>query len=296
MTHVFDLIVADLPCSGEGMFRREPASRAGWSAANAALCAARQRRIVYDVWPALKPGGICIYSTCTFNREENEDNIRHLAAHLPADVLPVAVEDDWHVCCNTADRYPSCRFFPHLTKGEGFFLAVLRKPDGALRPFSFRTKGRPAAALPPQAAGWLAGGGDCRLLTAPAGAPACAVPERFAELCAGLSGQMRMLTAGVPLGGWKGTDFLPAPALALNTTFRCDAFPAVDLAWTDAVRYLQREAPALPPDTPKGYLTVTFRNMPLGFVKNIGRRANNLWPPEWRIRSRHLPEQEPRIL
>ncbi|MDR1335229.1 MAG: rRNA cytosine-C5-methyltransferase, partial [Tannerella sp.] len=283
LAHGFDVLVADLPCSGEGMFRKNPASRNEWSLANVKLCAARQRRILHDVWPALKPGGICIYSTCTFNSEENEDNIRYLAGHLPAEAVPVSVDEGWNIACSADSRYPSYRFFPHRTKGEGFFLAVLRKPDGPYRPFSVKKGHRlPMLRHTSPAGEWLSGAGAYRF-TAEA-SPVRAIPEIHAERIASLTGGLRVVTAGIPAGEWKGKDFLPAPALALSTAFRCDAFPAVELTREDAVLYLQREALTLPPDTPKGYVTVTFRNTPLGFVKHIGHRANNLYPHEWRIR------------
>ncbi|MDR1454956.1 MAG: rRNA cytosine-C5-methyltransferase [Tannerella sp.] len=285
LAHGFDLLVADLPCSGEGMFRKDPASRSQWSAANVTLCAARQRRILHDVWPALRPGGICIYCTCTFNREENEDNIRYLAGHLPAEVVPVGVEEDWRITCSADDRYPSYRFFPHLTKGEGFFLAVLRKPDGPYRPFSAQTgTGRLPALRHVPCSEWLSDSGACRF-TAEASA-VCAIPEIHAERLSSLAGRLRIVTAGIPVGEWRGKDCRPAPALALSTAFRRDAFPTVELDRQEAVRYLQKEALTLPPDTPKGYVTVTFRGLPLGFVKHIGPRANNLYPHEWRIRQK----------
>ncbi|MDR2763679.1 MAG: rRNA cytosine-C5-methyltransferase [Tannerella sp.] len=290
LTHGFDVLVADLPCSGEGMFRKDPASRNAWSLANVKLCAARQRRILHDVWPALKPGGICIYSTCTFNREENEENIRYLAERLPAEALPVSIEESWYITCGFDDRYPSYRFFPHRTKGEGFFLAVLRKPEERHRPFSVPTGNRRPALRHTPGDEWLSDAGAYRF-TAEASCVR-AVPEMLAERLLSLTGRLRVVTAGIPVGEWKGKDFLPTPALALSTAFRHDAFPTVELAWTDAVRYLQKEAPGLPPDTPKGYVTVTFRGTPLGFVKHLGHRANNLYPHEWRIRSRHLPETE----
>ena len=286
LTHLFDVIVADLPCSGEGMFRKDPASRTEWSMANVALCAARQRRIVHDVWSALKPGGICIYCTCTFNREENEDNIRYFSTHLPADVLPVTVKDEWHIYTTKETSCPSYRFFPHRTKSEGFFLAVLRKPDGIRQPFSFRSGNRQTSTLPTQAAEWLVG--DFRLLPTPTSV--CALPEMYAELCVGLFGEMRVMTAGIPLGEWKGKELMPSPTLALSTAFRREAFPSVELSWSDAIRYLQREALTPLPDMPKGHVVVTYKHLPLGFVKNIGQRANNLYPREWRIRSQRCPE------
>jgi NOL1/NOP2/fmu family ribosome biogenesis protein len=293
LVHAFDVLVADLPCSGEGLFRKDPASRNEWSVANVALCAARQRRILHDVWPALRPGGICIYSTCTFNREENEDNIRYLAEHLPAEVVPVSVEESWRITCCADDRYPSYRFFPHRTKGEGFFLAVLRKPDGEGRPFPVQTGNRLPTRRPTPGSEWLFDAGAYRFTTE----ASCvrAIPEMHAERLSSLAGRLRVVTAGIPVGEWKGKDFLPAPALALSTAFRRDAFPTVELAWKEAIRYLQGETLTLTPDTPKGYVAVTCRDTPLGFVKHIGPRANNLYPHEWRIRSKHLPEQEPII-
>jgi 16S rRNA C967 or C1407 C5-methylase (RsmB/RsmF family) len=133
LTHLFDVIVADLPCSGEGMFRKDQHSRNEWSVANVRLCAARQRRIIHDVWDSLKPGGLLVYSTCTFNREENEDNIRYLIKTLSAEVLPVSIEKDWDICHAIDASFPFYRFYPHKIMGEGFCLAVLRKPDGKLK-------------------------------------------------------------------------------------------------------------------------------------------------------------------
>ncbi|MDR2139447.1 MAG: rRNA cytosine-C5-methyltransferase [Tannerella sp.] len=289
LVHGFDVLVADLPCSGEGMFRKNPAVRREWSVASVMQCAARQRRILHDVWPALRPGGICIYSTCTFNCEENEDNIRYLVRSLPAEAVPVNVEAGWRITCSADDRCPSYRFFPHRTAGEGFFLAVLRKPDGPCRPFPFKTGNRRSALRHTPGEEWLSDA-DAYRFTAEASFVR-AIPEIHAEWMLSVSERLRVVTAGVPTGEWKGKDFLPAPALALSTAFRRDAFPTVELAREEAIRYLQKEALRLAPDTPKGHVTVTFRKMPLGFVRHIGHRANNLYPHEWRIRSRHLPEE-----
>jgi len=150
LTHRFDLIVADMPCSGEGMFRKTPSARAEWSLEAVRLCAARQRRIVHDVWPALRPGGLFIYSTCTFNTEENEDNLRAFADTFGAEVLPVDAPEAWAVGGALTGTLPICRFWPHRTRGEGFTLAVIRKPDdGPLRATRLRpTRRQPAAAVP----------------------------------------------------------------------------------------------------------------------------------------------------
>ena len=129
LTHLFDVIVADLPCSGEGMFRKDPNSRNEWSMANVQLCAARQRRIIHDIWNCLKPGGLLVYSTCTFNREENEENIRYLVKQFDAEVLSLTVEDGWNISPAIEESFPMYRFYQHKTKGEGFCLSLLKKPD-----------------------------------------------------------------------------------------------------------------------------------------------------------------------
>ena len=105
----FDVVVVDAPCSGEGMFRKGDVAVKNWSPGNVNLCAQRQRRIVSDIWPALRDGGYIIYSTCTFNHFEDEDNVAWIAEDLGAEVL--------------SQRH----FYPGLDQGEGFFVAMLQK-------------------------------------------------------------------------------------------------------------------------------------------------------------------------
>ena len=127
LAHFFDLVVVDAPCAGEGMFRKDPAAARQWSLSGVARCAARQRQILRDVWDALRPGGLLVYSTCTYNTEENEDNLSFLVEDLGAEALPVPLREAWQVTGALKYGYPACRFFPHKTRGEGFFLALVRK-------------------------------------------------------------------------------------------------------------------------------------------------------------------------
>jgi 16S rRNA C967 or C1407 C5-methylase (RsmB/RsmF family)/NOL1/NOP2/fmu family ribosome biogenesis protein len=291
--HLFDLIVADLPCSGEGMFRKDPASRNEWSLANVQLCATRQQRIIHDIWPALKPGGLFIYSTCTFNREENEENIAHLIEQLGAEPLSISFNEDWLISNAICSPIPACRFFPHKTKGEGFFLSVLRKSSEGTnererKSRTAKTANKQATPLvPSQIKDWLSTPENYRFI--PKGSAIQAIPHKHIDTCQLISERLRVISAGIPTGEIKGKDLLPLPALALSTAFRPDAFPAIELPLEDAIRYLQKEALVLPENAPKGYMTVTFQNHPLGFIKNIGNRANNLYPHEWRIRSSYHP-------
>lgn len=127
---MFDVILTDVPCSGEGMFRKDAVAVEEWSTDNVQICWQRQRRILADVWTALKPGGLLVYSTCTYNKEEDEENVAWIARELGADVLEVPVCPEWNITGNLTEAdFPVYRFLPHKTKGEGFFLAALRKKD-----------------------------------------------------------------------------------------------------------------------------------------------------------------------
>ena len=119
----FDKILVDAPCSGEGMFRKDDVAIKEWSVDNVHFCAERQQQILKDIFPALKEGGILVYSTCTYNEEEDEKNVKWIVDELGADILSVPHKEEWGI---TESDY-GYHFYPHKTKGEGFFLAVLRK-------------------------------------------------------------------------------------------------------------------------------------------------------------------------
>ena len=121
---LFDAVVVDAPCSGEGMFRKDEGAIAEWSPANVAKCVVRQREILSSAWDALKPGGLLVYSTCTYNRMENEENVQWLMAEYGAELLDVATDGSWGVWRTEC----GCRFMPHRTLGEGLFMAAVRKP------------------------------------------------------------------------------------------------------------------------------------------------------------------------
>jgi 16S rRNA C967 or C1407 C5-methylase (RsmB/RsmF family)/NOL1/NOP2/fmu family ribosome biogenesis protein len=298
LTHLFDVILTDVPCSGEGMFRKDPESTGEWSTANVNLCASRQRRILHDVWNALKPGGLLIYSTCTYNAEENEENIRHITEELGACPLPVSIKEEWNITGALKYNYPAYRFFPHRTKGEGFFLAVLRKEEDEARVIGRRPKGKEKekripgkpdrqAALTKDPATFLKA--PERFFIETRGEFIRAFPLSHRETYLLLQNHSRIVSAGIRMGEIKGKDFVPDQSLALSTAVNRSEFAGVELSREEAIRYLRKEALFLPGDTEKGYVLLTFEGFPLGFAKNLGYRANNLYPQEWRIRSEYIP-------
>lgn len=248
---LFDVILTDVPCSGEGMFRKDPATIKEWSTQNVMKCAELQRSIVEDIWPCLKPGGILIYSTCTFNLHEDEENVLWIMENLGADIIPIPTEAEWNICHSLMPDHedlPVYRFIPGTTRGEGLFMAVLRKP--ASPPCEWTGKVSPSSGK-----------------------------------TAGNLGGLRILSDGTPKPTIKGKNIIPAHAEALLINIDHDAYPHAELSLEDALRYLRHEALVLPPDTPRGIVILTYKSLPLGFAKNIGNRANNLYPQEWKIRN-----------
>ena len=245
---LFDVILTDVPCSGEGLFRRDPAAISEWSAQNVYFCAERQRQILRDIWPCLKDGGLLIYSTCTFNTHENEENVRWIAEELGADLLAVPVRPEWQIPGSLLGGWtePVYRFIPGTTRSEGLFMAVLRKKGGnrafATLPASLRTQVKKYPLL-------------------------------------------HLLYDGQPAFEAKGREQIPSIAQALSLTTEETSFPRAELSLDAALRYLHREALVLPAGTPRGFVLVTYQGYPLGFVKNLGDRANNLYPKPWAIRS-----------
>ncbi|MBR4508454.1 MAG: rRNA cytosine-C5-methyltransferase [Elusimicrobiaceae bacterium] len=248
-THwLFDLILVDAPCSGEGLFRRDKEAIKEWSLNNVLFCQKRQRQILSDIWPCLKEGGFLIYSTCTFNTRENEENVKFIKEELGAEILPVSIKPEWHITGSLLKDWqePVYRFIPGTTKSEGLFMAVLRKKGSSSNP-----------AILPQSA-------------------------RKHALANKL---IHLLYDGKALPEQKGKEEIPTAAQALSLNFPKDKYPQVDLTLEQAQHYLHREALILPKDTPKGFVIVCYQNQALGFVKNLGDRANNLYPKNWAIKN-----------
>lgn len=243
----FDIVLCDVPCSGEGMFRKDTGAIGEWSLQNVAQCWQLQRQIVADAWECLAGGGLLIYSTCTFNTEENEQNIRWFQHELGAEVIAVDNDPSWGIMGSLLPHFtaPVYRFIPGFTRGEGLFMAVLRKgKDG------------------------------------PHADPPATIRQKLHK-------RMRILIDGPKPPVQKGKDLVHDVSEALMSP--PVGAPVCELSWQQAVAYLRKETLTLPADVPRGIVMVNFWGVPLGFVKNIGSRANNLYPQEWKIRTTHIP-------
>ena len=154
----FDVILTDVPCSGEGMFRKDSQAVAQWSKSLVRQCSQLSRQIVADVWDALRPGGYFILSTCTFNRDENEEIVRLLVDDYDAEPVAIPCEHDWGIAPAIDSAAPAMRFLPHLIRGEGLFMAVVRKPGNGSRytPKSGRSR-KTSQKVPPMCENLLVG-------------------------------------------------------------------------------------------------------------------------------------------
>lgn len=230
---IADVVLCDVPCSGEGMFRKDEATIREWSMQNVEKCARLQREIVADAWSCLADGGLFIYSTCTFNTHEDEENIQWMMDELGAEVLPVKVDAAWNITGSLLDGFsqPVYRFIPGISKGEGLFLCVLRKG-----------------------------------------------------------------------GAWQQGHSLKSLRKSqqnLNIIYCPKAQPdmvKVEVNYQQAMAYLRHEAITLGADVPRGMVGICFERHLLGLAKNIGNRANNLYPKEWKIRTTYIPNEYETIL
>lgn len=282
----FDVMVVDAPCSGEGMFRKDPKAVLEWSEENVKLCAQRQQRILSDVWEALKPGGVLIYSTCTWNEAENEQNIAWLAAQHDAKSVSLTLDDAWGVVPSQFNGLEGYRFYPHRVQGEGFFMAVLRKggsEEGSLstgkkKKLKLTTAGKKEKAL---VENWLLHSESFTFLQH--NEVISAIPATLFEAADDVYQKLYVVYAGTELAEVNGKKLKPLQALALSTHLNKAAFHKVDLDLETAIRYLHKEDISLGSHG-SDWVLLQYKNQPLGWAKRIGNRINNYYPKEWRIR------------
>jgi len=285
---IFDVILVDAPCSGEGLFRRDSSAIQHWSVDNTNLCATRQRRILADVWTSLKSGGYLIYSTCTFNPEENEENLKWLAENNDVESIRIPIQESWGVEEIELNGLFGYRFLPHKVKGEGFYLTLIRKKDGSHSyPISKKIKSR-LEKMPKQFSevrNWLTSENSEFFAK---NEFLIAFPENKIPVLNALFEQLRVISFGLPVAQFKKNDLLPEHTFALSVDRNPAIFETIDLDLQNALLYQKKEEIRID-SAIKGWLLVQYQGVSLGFVKNLGNRVNNYFPKEWRIRM-VLPE------
>ena len=274
-----DLILVDAPCSGEGMFRKDPDSITEWSPENVDLCVSRQREILSAAWEMLKEDGLLIYSTCTLNPRENEEQLAWLGERYPIELVTLAPE--WDGLCLL--RRGVYRFMPGVTRSEGLTIFAVRKRSESIRMRPIRLPKPPKTNVPevlkalPQS--FYEFEGKLSLLS-----------DRGKETIARLQSTkgIRILSAGLPLGEAKGKDFLPAQGWVSSGIFaRCLPYPRLEITAEQALSLLKKETPQIEAPS-KGIYLLSYRGLPLTLIKHLGNRYNSFYPKEWAIRNTGL--------
>lgn len=285
----FDVVAVDAPCSGEGMFRKDPKALGEWSPDLVKLCAARQRRILGDIWNSLKPGGILIYSTCTYNRQENEENIEWLCSHYDCEGVELTVPPEWNirqgvVRTENGGDIPTFRFYPHLIEGEGFFAAVIRKGEHGGRPTLPKPRRNTFTEVPKSAVreleAWV---GQPEFMTfARAGDNIYAYYSEAFHDTKSVADNLSVVGSGIEMGQLFKGSLKPGHALALFHDLEKTNLVTARLPLDAALDYLRKQNV----DAHyfgKGINLVIFEEFPIGWAKRIGTRINNMYPKESRI-------------
>jgi NOL1/NOP2/sun family putative RNA methylase len=281
----FDVVVIDAPCSGSGLFRKDPAAQDEWSLANVDLCSQRQKRILADVWDTLKEDGLLIYSTCSYSEAENEEILDWICRELNCKTEQISLQSDWEIVETLSPKYKAYgyRFYPDRVKGEGFFLACLRKNEQVkvanVRPPRDSTKqikqeracfGNWIDDL--EAYTWFALQQDFFL-----------IPTNLRTEVWALQQNLYLRKAGIRLGQMAGKDLIPDHELALSVALTKD-IPILSLDKENAISYLRRDD--LPPEAytqQKGWVNIQYEGYGLGWAKVLPNRLNNYYPKDMRI-------------
>ena len=281
----FDCIVIDAPCSGSGMFRKDPEAITEWSLNNVELCSQRQQRILADVWDALKPGGILIYSTCSYSQEEDEDIADWLKENYDVSSLPLNVQEEWGITVTISPKHHchGYRFYPGKVKGEGFFIAAFRKESDTgtllkdkknLQKNVLPSKAEERIALsfldPAHSYSFIKWQQDILV-----------VPSSISGAVLLLQQQLYIRKAGINMGTIIRDELVPSHEWIMSTVARSH-FPVVAINELTALDYLRRKDIHLE-TTVRGWAVVAYAGIALGLVKILSNRVNNYYPKDWRI-------------
>jgi 16S rRNA C967 or C1407 C5-methylase (RsmB/RsmF family)/NOL1/NOP2/fmu family ribosome biogenesis protein len=283
LKNYFDAIVVDAPCSGSGLFRKDPKAISEWSEQNVALCSHRQKRILADVFPALKSNGILIYSTCSYSEEENEQILDWLHEELDVESIKLNINADWGIV-ESVSKGHSCygyRFYPDQLKGEGFFIAAIRKTQNAENtiPYQKETVNRLSKQESEIVKIWLRN--DTSVSIIKHEKDALAIPKSFDKDIPLLQKYLYLKQAGITVGKVMGDELIPDHALAMSDLLS-PSIASISLNKEDALQYL-RKADVFIDVGQRGWGLVQYCGINLGWIKHLGNRVNNYYPKDWRI-------------
>ncbi|HTS43981.1 MAG TPA: hypothetical protein VMH01_06260, partial [Puia sp.] len=278
LENYFDVIIIDAPCSGSGLFRRDPKAITAWSKELVNLCSLRQQRILADAWPSLKKDGVLIYSTCSYSKDENEDVVDWILEKFSTESRRLAIDNNWGIVETISDRHHGYgyRFYPDKLKGEGFYIACLQKKGGGNflhpkikeKPIEKPTRNEKELVREyfrtDQVMGFNKYNGMIYALN-----------EHFNSDLSLLRNLLYLKKAGVLTGKVVSEEFIPEHELALSTVIS----PKISFVEADkktAIRYLRKEDIRIP-FSGKGWALVQYKGHNLGWIKILHNRINNYY-------------------
>jgi NOL1/NOP2/fmu family ribosome biogenesis protein len=292
----FDVVLVDAPCSGEGLFRKDKNARNEWSTQNVELCTGRSKRILAEAADLVKAGGFLIFSTCTYNDFENIGNAKWLTETFDYQEFKLNIPDEWGI----TEKEIGYQFYPHKTKGEGFYLAVFQKngetevkvADDYSKKYKKQKKSKKSsdsafkniekisARQLGAIAKWIDQPGDFAFFTAP-GDSVLALPKNLIEQYQKIDTALSKKAFGIDIGTFKRDDFVPSQELALSDIIN-QQLPTWEVDKKTALQFLRKEKLEAKSDT-IGWQLITYHGLKLGWVKVLKSRVNNYYPKNWRI-------------
>ena len=283
----FDLILVDAPCSGEGLIRKDHKAIQEWSEDNVTLCSRRQKRILADIVPSLAGGGILIYSTCTFSEAENEANMEWLEQESGMIPIPLDIPDSWGII-RSGPGNAGHRFYPHHTRGEGFFISAFKKADNQLSSKShiYRSSHKRYPELATQDdLKWLHSPNRYTFVTRDR--HRIAIPKTIFEDYLTISRSLRITYSGLYLGKVYHDQLKPSPELALSQSISKN-IQTIELSSDDALDYLAHMHKSQGNEYPSGYNLIVHDGYGLGWMHVLETgQIRNKYPAAWRILQRH---------
>lgn len=272
----YDIIIVDAPCSGEGMWRKDPKTMDEWSVEHVHLCAARQERILEATYPALAPDGFLIYATCTFNDLENIQQIEHICAKTDLQSISLSPPEAWKLISIDKNGHHGIQCLPGTTKGEGLFIALLQNHTTASKEYKAFKKDylkRDALRLiapfineEAQSFPYIKSRSDLLFL----------IPPLVIDLYHFIKQKNKVIRTGLLAGKLTNRLFIPSHELVLSLYLNND-IAAYEMSKEEALSFLRKELHKIN-HSQKGWLSMNYLGLPIAWSKNLGNRINNYLP------------------
>jgi len=278
----FDVVLVDAPCSGEGLFRKDKKAIDEWSESNVQLCAGRQQRIIEDVLPSLKPGGFLIYSTCTFNQKENEENVKWMMDEFGLLNIKIDIKSHQTINQSTDQQITAFRFFPHKVKGEGLFMAVLQKPHDMNVTPKYREQKLTFVHRKnlDEIKGWLKNPEEFEFIEW--NKQIHAIKKNQVKDLTVLAKYLHLKNAGILMGEMMNEKLLPSHNLALSNAL-FETVKSIEITKEEAIKYLRKDTLILNEKHEQGIYLLKYEGLGIGWVKVLQNRINNYLPTHLRI-------------